>query len=87
MANIELSIRVVKQHNLNRERIIYVGDETRDIRSARKSKVGIIAVAWGFNSPCILSKYQPDVLVATPADLLKYITHCDCILPALQSKT
>lgn len=76
--------RVIKQNKLNRDRVIYVGDETRDIRSARKSKVGIVAVAWGFNSPYILAEYQPDVLVATPDELLKYINNCHELVSVLQ---
>ena len=50
--------------------MIYVGDETRDIRSARKSNVGIVAVSWGFNSGDILQEFQPDSLVNTPQELL-----------------
>jgi phosphoglycolate phosphatase len=69
--------RVIRQHKFSRDRVIYVGDETRDIRSAKKSNIGIIAVGWGFNSPYILSEYQPDVLVSTPDELLKYINSCD----------
>jgi phosphoglycolate phosphatase len=74
--------RVIRQHKFSREQAIYVGDETRDIRSARKSNIGIVAVAWGFNSPYILSEYRPDVLVTTPDELLKYINSCDRLIPA-----
>lgn len=69
--------RVIKQHNLIRSEIIYVGDETRDIRSARKSQIGIIAVSWGFNSAEILAEFQPDLLVATPQELLASIVMGD----------
>lgn len=70
--------RAVREHNLSKSQVIYVGDETRDIRSARKSKIGIIAVSWGFNSAAILQKYQPNYLVNHPQELLKAIAfHCD----------
>ncbi len=61
--------QAIAQNSLNRQDIVYVGDETRDIRSAKKSRIGMIAVSWGFNSAEILAEYQPDILVARPADL------------------
>ena len=63
-------------HNANKlqkYQVIYVGDETRDIRSARRSKIGIAAVTWGFNSAAILQEYQPDYLVNRPQQLLDVI--------------
>ena len=65
--------QVIKANNLDRSKVIYVGDETRDIRSARKSHIGIISVGWGFNSREILLDYQPDYLVDRPRELLKAI--------------
>ena len=62
--------QVIREHQLYRSDVIYVGDETRDIRSARKSNVGIIAVSWGFNSASVLEKHEPDYLVQTPQQLL-----------------
>ena len=65
--------RVIRNNKLNKSDVIYVGDETRDIRSSRKSGVGVAAVTWGFNSPEILQEYKPDYLVNTPKELLKAI--------------
>ncbi|MGK7899281.1 MAG: HAD-IA family hydrolase [Xenococcus sp. (in: cyanobacteria)] len=65
--------QVVKKHNLKKTDVIYVGDETRDIRSARKSGIGIIAVGWGFNSQEILAEHKPDFLAVKPTELLKAI--------------
>ncbi len=62
--------RVIKNNSLIKDRIIYVGDETRDIRSARRSQIGIVSVSWGFNSAQILQEYKPDYLVHNPAQLL-----------------
>jgi len=66
--------RVIKQYNLSHQEVIYLGDETRDIRSARQINIGIIAVAWGFNSASILAKYNPDYLIIEPAELLEAIS-------------
>ena len=65
--------RAIRSHNLDKANVIYVGDETRDIRSARRSKIGIVAVSWGFNSAEILSEYEPDYSIHQPAELLRAI--------------
>ena len=65
--------RAIRQHKHDRDRVIYIGDETRDIRSARKSQIGIIAVSWGFNSDAILAEHKPDFLVYTPEELTRAI--------------
>ncbi len=66
--------QAIAQNKLNRQEIVYVGDETRDIRSAKKSSIGMIAVSWGFNSAEILAEHQPDILVEQPIDLLAAVT-------------
>ena len=62
--------QVIKSNQIERNNAIYVGDETRDIRSARRSQIRIAAVSWGFNSAKILQEYQPDYLVHQPSELL-----------------
>ena len=64
---------LVRKHKLNKTDVIYVGDETRDISSARKSGIGVIAVGWGFNSQEILAEYKPDFLAVEPTELLEVI--------------
>lgn len=65
--------KLIKQEKLLREKIIYVGDETRDITAAKKSNIKVIAVSWGFNSPEILAKCNPDFLIDNPMELPKII--------------
>jgi len=65
--------KLIKQEDLNREQIVYIGDETRDIEAARKSNVKAIAVAWGFNSPDVLAQQNPDFLVHQPQELLSAV--------------
>lgn len=61
--------RLIKKHQLLIDQIVYVGDETRDIEAAKKSKIKVIAVAWGFNSADILAQHQPDFLIDKPHQL------------------
>jgi phosphoglycolate phosphatase len=65
--------KLARRHNFSVEEIIYIGDETRDIEAAKKSRVTAIAVSWGFNSPDILAKYNPDYLINHPQDLVPII--------------
>lgn len=65
--------QIMKQYNLNREEIIYVGDETRDISAAKASQIKIIAVGWGFNSAEVLAQYQPDALINHPDELIQVV--------------
>ncbi len=65
--------QAIRSNRLSKADVIYVGDETRDIRSSRKSNIGVAAVTWGFNSAEILQEYHPDYLVNSPQELLKAI--------------
>ncbi len=65
--------KIITKYQLTSSSVVYVGDETRDIRSARKSNVQMIAVVWGFNSEQILDQYQPDFLAQNPMQILEAI--------------
>ncbi|MFO7030115.1 carotenoid oxygenase [Limnospira fusiformis CCALA 023] len=65
--------RLLKQQNIPKHQAVYVGDETRDITAAHKSKIYSIAVTWGFNSANILAQYQPDLMINEPQDLPRTI--------------
>ncbi len=67
--------KFLKQNNLTAEEVIYVGDETRDIEAAKKSKVKVIAVGWGFNSSSVLAEHQPDFLIEQPKELIEVLTN------------
>lgn len=62
--------RVCRFYQLAPEAVVYIGDETRDILAARKSKVKVIAATWGFHSSEILLDHSPNVLAQSPCDIL-----------------
>ncbi len=66
--------KIIKKKELTNDEVIYVGDETRDIEAAHKSKIKSVAVSWGFNARDLLEKYKADVIVDTPAELQKLFT-------------
>jgi phosphoglycolate phosphatase len=50
--------------------VIYIGDEDRDIVAAKKMKIKVIAVTWGYNDKSLLEKEKPDYLVEEPKQIL-----------------
>lgn len=65
--------QAIRNNQLIKANVMYVGDETRDIRSARRSNIGVAAVTWGFNSAEILEEYEPDYLLHQPQELIQAI--------------
>jgi len=62
--------RLIKERGFNRDKVYYIGDETRDIVAARKCKIKSIAVTWGYNSHKAMEAESPDFIIDKPAELL-----------------
>ena len=62
---------LIKEYKLNLEEVIYIGDEDRDIITAKRVGVKVIAVTWRYNSKEKLMKEKPDCLVSSPKELEK----------------
>lgn len=65
--------RIIKQYRWNKNQIIYIGDEVRDIEACHKAKVDIIAVSWGFNKKELLKKFNPTLIVDHPKEIYEYL--------------
>jgi len=63
----------LKENNLTKKEVIYIGDEIRDIEATRDVGVKIISVTWGFNDADSLQKLKPDFLVRKPAQILELL--------------
>jgi len=50
-------------------RVVYIGDETRDIEASRAAGIRVIAVSWGLNSRDLLASLTPDQIADRPEDL------------------
>lgn len=66
-------LRLLKEHGLNKDEVIYIGDEVRDIEACKKAGVKIISVSWGFNNKENLCSHHPDYLIDKPEEILKVI--------------
>lgn len=62
-----------KTFSLHPAEMLYIGDEIRDVKAAKKAGVPIAAVTWGFNSRESLASELPDHLLTHPADFLRLI--------------
>lgn len=60
---------VLRDQKITPQQTMYVGDEVRDIEAAKKSRIPIVSVTWGYNGVRILRDFNPDHLVDTPQEL------------------
>ena len=65
--------RVLRAQALDRAKVLYVGDEARDIEAAHKAGVDIAAVTWGFHRPEILAGCSPTYQITHPEELLRLL--------------
>ena len=60
---------IIQENKFAKNNIFYIGDEIRDIDAAKKTKVKMIAVSWGFNTIEALKKENPDYTADTPQEI------------------
>ena len=65
--------KIMDKHDLLPRDVIYIGDETRDIDSAKKAGVRSIAVTWGWNGRDLLSRHDPEYIVDTFEEIIPTI--------------
>ncbi|MDP2172950.1 MAG: HAD-IA family hydrolase [Candidatus Cloacimonadaceae bacterium] len=71
----------IRKHKLDRSRVIYVGDESRDIVAAQKCGIRIISVSWGFHTAEHLCSFDPDFLVNRAEEIVDLVLKNDSLLP------
>lgn len=62
--------RIKRCYSKSYNKIIYIGDELRDIEACKKAKLEIISVSWGFNSFEILKNNNENV-VSKPQEIVE----------------
>lgn len=65
--------KCIRRKKLLPDRVIYVGDETRDVEAVRKVGIPMVAVTWGYSAAEALRKMEPEILVDTPEALCSWI--------------
>ncbi|NLM77320.1 MAG: HAD-IA family hydrolase [Ruminococcaceae bacterium] len=66
--------RMLRKLDTDRQKILYVGDELRDIEACRKISLPVAAVSWGYDHRALLADGQPDYLIDRPDQLRELLT-------------
>ncbi len=69
----KVMLKMMRREKIDRERIVYVGDETRDVEASHKARIPVIAVTWGLNNRDVLKKSKPTRLTDNPQELLPFV--------------
>jgi phosphoglycolate phosphatase len=64
---------VIRKTRVDPQRVVGVGDETRDIEAARQVGITAAAVTWGFAPAGILQASGPDYLFSRFSDLQDFL--------------
>ena len=64
----------LKNNRLKKDEVIYVGDELRDIKAAKKNGLFCIAASWGYDSIELLSTGNADFVAKQPKDILDILS-------------
>jgi phosphoglycolate phosphatase len=65
--------QLLREHHIDLEHAVYVGDEIRDIEAAKIIGMRVVAVSWGFASRDGLKAAKPAGLADTPAELMRIL--------------
>lgn len=65
---------MMKKTGLQREQLVYVGDEARDIHACREVGVKVIAVRWGADALEPLQQAGPDHIVERPLEVAECVS-------------
>lgn len=66
-------INILKSLKLHPDKVVYIGDEVRDIEAAKKAGIKSAAVLWGFEGEKPLRASNPDYILPRPSELLRLV--------------
>ena len=64
---------ILKEVNITKEEVLYVGDSGVDMQTALNANVEAIGVAWGFRSRTELEPFNPLAIINRAEELLEFI--------------
>lgn len=65
--------KFVRDFNLEKSEVIYIGDEIRDVEACKKVGIKMIGVSWGLHTIQALKKIEVDYIANKPQEILKII--------------
>jgi phosphoglycolate phosphatase len=61
--------RAIDRFRIPRDRVLCIGDETRDLEAAASLGLDVAAVTWGYASPALLEEHHPRFLFRRMKDI------------------
>ena len=71
-----------RRYRLEPGRLLYIGDEMRDLQAARAAGAASGAVTWGYNDPSALRTLEPEYLFTQPRDIGRLVSGLSGVLDA-----
>lgn len=72
--------KMLLREQIDAGRVVYAGDEIRDIEACRAAGIPIIAVSWGLNRRELLASLSPELIADTPAGLPECVSKAFSIM-------
>lgn len=63
---------LIRKFGLEKENVVYVADEVRDVEAANKVGIKVISVSWGYNKKEILKQFNP-IIADKPEDVARLL--------------
>ena len=68
-------LKLCRKLRISPSQMLYVGDETRDVRACREAGIDVAAVDWGYNTKQALAKCGPTYEVSDMATLVQIVAY------------
>lgn len=65
--------RMLKKEEIPQDRVVYIGDETRDVEACKKAGIPVISVCWGLSRRESFKSLDPDKIADEPKELIRYV--------------
>lgn len=65
--------KYIRRKKLNKNKVLYVGDELRDIEACKKAGIDIVWVDWGLDMRSTVEPSRPNYIVSDPNEIYKII--------------
>lgn len=69
--------RILREHKLDGNEVLFVGDETRDLEAAKEAGVFGAGISWGYSARSALEATSPDVMIDNLAELSLFLAQRD----------
>ncbi len=66
--------KLISKLGVEKDEVIYIGDEQRDVEASKKTGIRVISVLWGMDTRELIEDAGPDFIAASPEEIVDIIT-------------